>query len=179
MRTDNCVGDFLFQNNDEASAAKTEAEKIEKIEEKLGEASPELLYKLYNKCIEKNTFSTPVGLQFMHELKQKVEKSMPEGTVILPIPVKKENSVAHAKEPVSATSMESVAKKYLGYFRWSVFINIVMFLVILFMFYVVTTGDHPNVVNYENAVLNKYSAWEQELDAREEALREAEKEAGN
>lgn len=38
--------------------------------------------------------------------------------------------------------------------------------------------EFTNILNYENAILNKYAAWEQELTAREQAVREKEQESG-
>ena len=40
------------------------------------------------------------------------------------------------------------------------------------------TGNNPNILNYQNAVLNKYASWEQELMEREQAVREKEQELG-
>ena len=31
------------------------------------------------------------------------------------------------------------------------------------MFAIALTSDEPNILNYERALVNKYSAWEQEL----------------
>ena len=36
-------------------------------------------------------------------------------------------------------------------------------------------SDVPTIVNYETAIVNKYSEWEQELSERERAVREAER----
>ena len=55
------VGDYLFTNKIDADKAKEEMEKIKKLEEKIPSASPEVLYKRYNKCIETRAFVTPIG----------------------------------------------------------------------------------------------------------------------
>ena len=44
------------------------------------------------------------------------------------------------------------------------------------MFIITFTGDNPNIINYKNALENQYSEWEQELDEREDAIREKEAE---
>ena len=46
---------------------------------------------------------------------------------------------------------------------------------VIAMFVVAFTSDNPNVLNYENSILNKYSAWEQELTERENVVREKER----
>jgi hypothetical protein len=44
------------------------------------------------------------------------------------------------------------------------------------MFYISSTGSNPTVLNYEKALLNRYSEWEKELSDRESVIREKEKE---
>ena len=43
------------------------------------------------------------------------------------------------------------------------------------MFVISWKSDVPNIVNYRTAVINEYSEWEQQLQEREQAIREAEK----
>lgn len=47
---------------------------------------------------------------------------------------------------------------------------IVFFIIIVGMFAISTTINSPNILNYENSVLDKYSSWEQELNAKEQVL---------
>ena len=39
--------------------------------------------------------------------------------------------------------------------------------IVIAMFVIATTGSNPNILNYENALINKYAEWEQELRERE------------
>ena len=64
----------MFSTLEEANVAKLELDKIEKLTEKLGDADDDMLYKVYNRSIEKNTFRTPVGLEFMKALKKRLER---------------------------------------------------------------------------------------------------------
>ena len=47
-------------------------------------------------------------------------------------------------------------------------------ILVIALFAVAFTGKHPNILNYENVILDKYSSWEQELTERENAIREKE-----
>ena len=40
------------------------------------------------------------------------------------------------------------------------------------------TGSHPNIINYENKIINKYETWEMDLEKREEELKKQQKELG-
>ena len=42
------------------------------------------------------------------------------------------------------------------------------------MFVITIKSDNPNILNYETALQNRYSAWEQELNDREKAIKEKE-----
>jgi hypothetical protein len=49
-----------------------------------------------------------------------------------------------------------------------------LLLCVVGMFYVNSTINSPTILNYEEKILDKYSAWEQELTAREAAVKEKE-----
>ena len=49
----------------------------------------------------------------------------------------------------------------------SIWINVILALMVIAMFVIATTGSNPNILNYENALINKYAEWEQELRDRE------------
>ena len=60
--------------------------------------------------------------------------------------------------------------------RLSIGINVALVVLIIAMFYISFTGTNPTILNYENALQNKYSQWEQELIQRESVIREKERE---
>lgn len=186
MKKQNQVGDYLFSDENMAVLATKEAEKIAKLEEKLGETNIIVLYKLYNKCIEKKSFSTPVGYDFMKKIKKILEEDENTPGEVLPIPLNYPLDLPTKNADVKNNDKRKTEKtddKYIlknPYFIWSIFANVILVLLVFTMFWIATTGDSPNVINHENAVLNKYAQWEQELTQweqelteRENALREA------
>ncbi|MBE5878425.1 MAG: hypothetical protein E7288_00400 [Lachnospiraceae bacterium] len=169
----NQVGDYLFQNSEDALLAEKEAEKVMRLEEKMKDADIELLYRLYNKSLEKHTFKTPVGYDFMKRLKYILESNNETPGEVLPVVLEqnffsKEQPVVEEKEKDTGSHQEKSPL-----FIWSLVTNIVLLILVIVMFWIVSTGDNPNVINYENAVINKYAEWEQELSERESLLREA------
>lgn len=46
------------------------------------------------------------------------------------------------------------------------------------MFAITATTNNTTVLNYENQLINKYEAWEERLDQRQEAIEAKEKELG-
>ena len=62
--------------------------------------------------------------------------------------------------------------------KWSIWINVILVLMVIAMFAIAYTGSNPNILNYENALINRYAEWEQELRERELRVIEYEKEYG-
>ena len=172
------VGDYMFSTLEEANVAKLELDKIEKLTEKLGDADDDMLYKVYNRSIEKNTFRTPVGLEFMKALKKRLEKSRKIKDEVLPIPVSVNNlEIKEASEKeVDIKKVKNDAKKYSAFFRWSLFVNAILVIVVIALFVITSTSDNPNIINYENALIDKYSSWESELNENDKTLRAKERE---
>ncbi len=172
------VGDYMFSTLEEANVAKLEMDKIEKLTEKLGDADDEMLYKVYNRSIEKNTFRTPVGLEFMKVLKKRLEKSRKVKDDILPIPVSVNNleiKEANDKQDDIKKVRDDV-RKFSTFFKWSLFVNAILVIVIIALFVITSTADNPNIINYENALIDKYSSWETELNEKDKELRAKERE---
>lgn len=61
-------------------------------------------------------------------------------------------------------------------FAVSVIVNVLLAVAVGAMFYITLTSDNPNILNYERVLVNKYSAWEQELSEREREVRNKERE---
>lgn len=172
------VGDYMFSTLEEANVAKLEMDKIEKLTEKLGDADDEMLYKVYNRSIEKNTFRTPVGLEFMKVLKKRLEKSRKVKDDILPIPVCVNNlEIKEANDKQDdIKKVRDDARKFSTFFKWSLFVNAILVIVIIALFVITSTADNPNIINYENALIDKYSSWETELNEKDKELRAKERE---
>ena len=59
--------------------------------------------------------------------------------------------------------------------RWIAFILAVC---VVAMFAITATTNNTTVLNYENQLIDKYEAWEERLDQRQEAIEAKEKELG-
>lgn len=62
--------------------------------------------------------------------------------------------------------------------RFSLMLCLFLFLVAAGMGVISMTGSHPNIINYENKIINKYETWEMDLEKREEELKKQQKELG-
>ena len=174
MNRENQVKDYLFSNTQDVLMAQEELEKIEKLEPKIGQADIELLYKLYNKSIEKRTFQTPVGLEFMLKVKKILDNNPNTPGEVVPIPLyttfdlttRREQEAIQKRQQFMVEKKNDDAKKL----KTSIIVNVVLALMVVAMFFIATTGKNPNILNYENAIINKYAEWEQELRERENRI---------
>lgn len=174
------VDGFLFLSEEDAAAAREELKKARYLERHLDYQGADMILQLYRKALKERTFQTPVGLAFVNELRGRLIEAGVEEFDIEPIPVYYDvvqNKMRSGFEPVKEEDKPEpkVEKK-----KWmvSVFLNIFLALLVAGMFFVAMTGNNPNILNYQNAVLNKYASWEQELMEREQAVREKEQELG-
>jgi hypothetical protein len=137
--------------------------------------------KLYHKLTEKQAFQTIVGYEFLKELQVKLIAS---NTVTL------ENlpsiSIVNGKHPNSAkefaqlsaeqreNKLKDRADEYRIKHRNSRIINIFLVIIIAAMIIITLLNVSHITGDYEEAILNKYSSWEEELDAKEKELDEKE-----
>ena len=180
------VEGFAFTSEKEAELAKKEREGIRYVKEKMNMSNPELVLKLYNKMVRENTFTTAVGYAYLFDLQEYLRTNLQiSDEEIFPIEIVhptlqeslKEEKQKHqaklqevkkkaAKKPVTDGELQN---KY----KLSLLMNLILAISIIGMFLISATGSHPTILNYEKELVNRYSAWEQELTEREAALREA------
>lgn len=181
------VEGFAFYSEAEAEQAKKECEGIKYIKEKADMSKPDVMLQIYNRMIREKMFVTSVGYAFLYDL-QEYLRTNPyiNDEDILPIKIvhpsiqeslreEKQKHQAKLREvkqkSVKKTMPDSeVMKKY----KFSLVMNLILLISVVFMFLISATSGHPTILNYEKEIINRYSSWEQELTEREAALREAE-----
>ena len=180
-RTDWVVEGFQFGTEIDANQAKNEKERIDKLEEKMDYDNPQMISAVYKKAIDNRTFKTPVGYVFLKRL-QNILMDNELGEEVPNIPVygvysmrERASQVSERVKP-SEKKQKTLLEKMQTQKRLSIGINVALVVLIIAMFYISFTGTNPTILNYENALQNKYSQWEQELIQRESVIREKERE---
>ena len=181
-KTDWAVDGFQFATEQDASLARSEVSRIERLEEKLDYNNIEMVNAVYKKALDNRVFKTPVGYVFLKKLQAIILKKQTGGEKAADIPVQGIYSLRESTAPVlerirvsNEKPKPKLEKKEIA-LRTSMTINAVLLAMVLLMFWISTTGSNPNILNYEHALQNKYSQWEQELSEREDAVREKERE---
>lgn len=190
------VEGYEFETKEQAKIAGHEVEQVRYFKNQISMDDPDLILGLYNRLIVKEVFVTPVGIGFLRELQEYLD-TIPyiKKEDILSIPVYRPELIEE-EHPKEEQLIQKRARKrrrqkaqevrrfrrrhnrdYQKLFHISTFFAIVFALVIVGMFLIVgLSADNVNIINYENAIVDKYEHWEEELKAREEQLDQREKE---
>lgn len=171
------IGDFTFDTIEEAKAAEKEAKAIAYITSQMKSDEPEDVLALYCQMLEKDLFHTKLGLSFLEDLYQDLLKQKALDGKHIPPVIKVERSEktkSKSKSQTRGRKINSVTEKELKRYKKLTHILTVvcvtMAIIIVGMFVVNVSSQHPTILNYEQKLLDKYAGWEEELNQREEEL---------
>lgn len=191
------TGGFAFADEDMSEKAVKEEEGIRYIKNSADMKDPRVVFQIYSQMIEQRLFQTPVGYVYLKDL-QEYLMAQPEisNQDILPIPVaayrekQAEKTKTHpkgsaerreTKQKPAKTKTKVIHKTieknvdYKPWFRLSLSVSVILLFIVIGMFAVTATSGNINIVNYENALIEKYEHWETQLKEKEESLKEKEK----
>lgn len=171
---------FMFINEQDARLAVQERKKIEYLEARMDYSRPEHILAVYEKAIRDRVFKTPVGVQYLKRLQTYLcEQTEIKGDEIPPIPLyltycaELRDNTSPAKQRIRPSGKKQ--RNSYG-FPVSVILNVLLVIAIISMFLIMLQSDQPNIINYKRVLVNQYAAWDQELDQREEVIRQKERE---
>lgn len=172
-RSERCVDGFYFYDEDILREAKKEAEGVRYMKARVDLEQPDKVLNIYNRLLKQKSFQTQVGYTYLREL-QEYLLAMPQvaNEDIAPIRVYADVRVLDASGTTESLRKEN--KKVRQSLRHSVLLNVLLFVVIGVIFGITLSSSTPTVLNYEKELVNRYSAWEQELTERENAVMEKE-----
>ncbi len=171
------VNGYEFATREDYDKAKKEAESIAYIKAHTNMKDKQQMLKIYNRASENKMFHTVIGYDFMHQLYlYLIKNEVMEKQYIKTIPVDKAVSQRELPEDVEAAN--KLAEQYRVLYQDSkdkrklqriiiCFLGGLIILMMVMVYFNYRTYD-------EDAVLDKYSAWEEELKERENAVTEKE-----
>lgn len=181
------VGGFLFQTEEEAELAKRELEGVRFIRQKTDLENPEIVFTVYQNLIQQDLFETPIGYCFLKELRDyllMIPAIKNENVADIPVKckeiskepkrVKKERREKKPEEKKEKRKEKNTNYKTRCHFF--MITTLILAVSVATMMVLAATSDNINILNYENKLIDKYSAWEQELEEREQALEKQENE---
>lgn len=171
------VNGYEFATREDYDKAKKEAESIAYIKAHTNMKDKQQMLKIYNRASENKMFHTVIGYDFMHQLYlYLIKNEVMEKQYIKTIPVDK--AVSQRKLPEDVEAANKLAEQYRVLYQDSkdkrklqriiiCFLGGLIILMMVMVYFNYRTYD-------EDAVLDKYSAWEEELKERENAVTEKE-----
>ncbi|BBF42027.1 hypothetical protein lbkm_0709 [Lachnospiraceae bacterium KM106-2] len=170
------VQGFLFETQSDYENAKKEYEVVTYLKANTDFSNVKVIYKLYEKLLEKDTFQTVIGYKFLSEIREQILESNEEFERILkPVPVKKSNVVSKKKKK-KRVNPEVEGKYKLLYENMkekrtrTKIVNFFLIGIILAMIVITFTSNHASTEKLETALQNKYSTWQDELNQKEKQL---------
>ncbi len=171
------VDAFVFVTKEDAERAAKEKKQVAYIKSHMDMSSFDKVKALYEKSNKERLFRTPIGLAFMQDLYNALIKGGANPDELLPVFVQANFDQRLRPQTVSEKQNEMFKQKQeklLTNHKISLIMNVVLLVAVIVMFVITIKSDNPNILNYETAIQNRYSAWEQELNDREKAIKEKE-----
>ena len=166
-----------------SEAEKKELEGIRYIQEKNDMHDMKTVLALYNKLSEKTLFHTQAGVAFMEDLKAKL-LAAPEIDNREIAGYQEEQKKDEIKKQAAKPSEEKkreIEQRIINEYRYkyynSLIINVILLIALVLGFFITTNSKNVNIINYENRLIDKYAAWEEQLKERESIVTEREKAA--
>lgn len=165
------VEGFLFESKSQSEEAKKEALGVHYIKENTSMDSPQVVLKLYNRLIAQEMFRTPIGINFLCELRlMLLASSEIKQEEIQPIPIPRNRTHRETEQP-------KPRKNYKKAFRIAATLAVVFGISVVGMFFIIKLSkNNVNIINYRNQIIDEYQGWEKELEEKENFLKEWEAE---
>lgn len=170
------VNGFIFGSAQDTELAKQELNSARYIEKKIENKSPTTVLAIYKAAIEKKMFRTPVGYAYLHDIQKRLMASGVSQESMGAIPLYQIYSNLHEEKAPRVVKVKKKADPLKRRNTMLVIVNMILIVMIIVMFAISVSGDSPTVLNYRRTIENEYSAWKQQLDERENAIREKERE---
>ena len=168
---------YEFACLDDAILAQSEMKKIEYLKSHLDKGDATTVKALYDKAIDEKFFKTPVGIAFLTEMREYLIDTLDYSEEeVQPIPLYMFYDTTKKNDKAGEASGKK--KEPVGFLFISIVLNIALIGGVIWMFWIATHTDNPNILNYETVLTDRYASWDQELTEREQQIRIMERELG-
>ena len=172
----NTVNGYIFGSAGDVELANQELNAAKYIEKKISDKNVNTVLAIYRAALDKKMFRTPVGYSYMHELQKKLINGGVNPEEIDPIPLYQVFSNLTDEKPKRVIPVKKKREPDQKKIAMLTLVNIILAVLVIVMFFISMSGSRPTVLNYRQAIENEYSSWKEELDEREQAIKEKERE---
>ena len=162
---------FEFQTEAAYKEAKKETEVIAYIRQRTDLNNATTVLQLYDKLIERGTFTTPVGIAFLKELRDAVLRvGLVEEKALKPLPEPVVEQVKTKQTSKPLTKEQMLIQAYQKRCKNRTMVIIALSGVIVALFCIRLFGNNSLLHNYEMEVVNKYASWADDLTQKQQEL---------
>lgn len=172
------VDGFKLPSYKEAQLALKEKENIETIKARLDMSNGSAIYQIYEKLIQREMFKTIVGYSFLNELRHLLVTEFLYNEEDLPIVVLPERLEYDKVNELNKGVLETKIQDLLQVKKRMLIVIAALVFMVVAMFVIAAINPNVGYINTENKILNKYSAWQEDLEQREQVIKEKEAELG-
>ncbi|HBA98290.1 MAG TPA: hypothetical protein DCZ23_09290 [Lachnospiraceae bacterium] len=184
------IDGYSFPGRNDYEKALKEKEAISYIAANTNMADMKAVLKIYNKSVEKQSFQTAVGLEFVNNMRKTlISSGIVSKDTLMDIPVPKISGSRQATASADVNTSDARADKYKLAYENALAGRTIRNIVIAFLtliiiaMLVITFNSKYSVFTYftdykadmENELIDKYESWKDELDKREKELDKREK----
>lgn len=185
------IDGYSFVSKSEYERAKKEKETIMYLTANTNMGDMKAVYKIYKQAVEKRTFRTVFGLEYLENIRQRlVGSEFVSEDLLEPIPIVPMMQATTGSKDFSTEESEKKIEKYKQDYEKAKagnliknFLIVVLFLVIGAMIFITYKSQYSAFTyftNYKedmrNELIDEYQQWTNELEQREAQLEKREKE---
>lgn len=182
---------FKFSSRKEFERALKEKETIEYIVANTNMSDAKAILKVYNKAVDKKSFQTVIGLEFVNNMRKKIISSgVVQEKNLAYVPIVQKYVAVEKKPALNRDEVQREAEKYKKAYEDEAAgrkirnMAIAFLTLLLAALVIITIRSKYSVFTYftdyksnmENELIDKYEKWEQTLEERQKAIDKKEKE---
>lgn len=187
---------FLFQNKEDYDRAVKEKETITYLKANSNSDDMKALLRIYNRSIEKESFRTVIGMEYMNDIRKRlVDSGLVSKEALAPIPVQRSTVLFKDRgedQARNGADLERQLKRYKDAYESASAgktiknLAIVILVLIIFAMILITYKTKYSVFTYftdykekmRNEVIDEYENWQEQLEQKEQELKEREAKLG-
>lgn len=185
------VDGYSFSSRNDYEKALKEKEAISYIVANTNMADMKSVLKVYNMSVDKKSFQTVIGLEFVGNMRKSlISSGIVSKDTLTNIPVPKITGASKTAASAGSTALDTNAEKYKKAYENAVAGRTIKNIVIAFLILiiaamlVITSQSKYSIFTYftdykaemENELIDQYASWKSELDKREQELDKREQE---
>ncbi|MDD5949026.1 MAG: hypothetical protein PUC39_04775 [Lachnospiraceae bacterium] len=174
------VDGYAFETREEYNLALREQKNIHTLMKKIDMQDRDSILVVYKRLASRGILVTPIGLSFLHSLRDTLvhEFHMEETELpMISVAIKRESKSSQDSDFTKEQLVRENQKKTGTILRLKIVIGGLL-VIVIGMFILTAVNPDVGYIRSENKLVNKYSAWEEELKAREAAVKEKEQKLG-